>query len=157
VRPRPRRRLGPFALAGWLFADLLLVLALVMMGDHADPLAYKRPTSRPSASPTPSPKPTGPRSVAKTRFTFHVSGSHDAALIRQIRRATSSRGTRQAAFVLTFGGTREGTVYAHRINKLLPRARPAMFDRDTATEDFLDLNAAADTAKVWVYFYTEPR
>lgn len=158
-----RGRLGPVALAGWLFADFLLVLALVAMGDQADPLGNRQATARPSPSPTatpspkPSPTPTGPRSVVKVRFVFRVSGSEDASLLRQITKATASHGTRQAAFVLTFGGTQAGTEYARRINRLLPRARPHMFDQHTATEDFLNLTAAADTATVWVYFYTAPR
>ncbi|WUH92838.1 hypothetical protein OG900_23845 [Streptomyces sp. NBC_00433] len=155
--------MGPLALAGWLFADFLLVLALVAMGDQADPLAEQRPTPRPSPTHTakPKPKPTttpaGPRSVMKSRFEFRVSGTDDASLIRQIRNATASHGTQQAAFVLTFGGTQNGTAYARRVNALLQTARPRMFDRDTATEDFLNLQAASNTAKVWVYFYTTPR
>jgi hypothetical protein len=154
-------RLGPIALAGWLFADFLLVLALVAMGDQADPLAYQRPSPRPSpthsATPKPTPTPTGPRSVMKGRFEFRVSGTDDASLVRQIKAATASHGTRQAAFVLTFGGTQNGTAYARRVNALLHTARPHMFDRNTATEDFLNLQAASNTAKVWVYFYTTPR
>lgn len=161
-RPRRRGRLGTTALAGWLFADFLLVLALVAMGDQADPLAEKRPTPHPTVSspnPKPKPKPTrsGPRSVAKTRYVFSVSGTDNASLQRQIAKATQRRTGQEAAFVLTFGGTRDGTAYARRINVLLHRARPAMFTQDTATEDFLQLDAKADTASLWVYFYTAPR
>jgi hypothetical protein len=160
---RRRGRLSTVALAGWLFADFLLVLVLVAMGDQADPLANRRPGDRPSPSPSPSvspsppPKPAGPRSVSKRRFEFRVSGTADAALVRQIRQATRARDGQEAAFVLTFGGTRTGTEYARRINRLLPRARPAMFSRNTATEDFLNLTAAPDTASLWVYYYTSPR
>lgn len=158
-----RGRLGPIVLAGWLFADFLLVLALVAMGDQADPLADQRPTPRPSAThtakpkPKPSPTPTGPRSVMKRRFEFHVSGTDKASLVRQIKKATASHSSQQAAFVLTFGGTQNGTAYAARVNGLLHTARPHMFDGSTATEDFLNLQAAANTAKVWVYFYTTTR
>lgn len=165
--PAPRRRggrrarLGPLALAGWLFADFLLVLALVAMGDQADPLADRRPTPTPSPTHTATPKPTatpaGPRSVMKGRFEFRVSGTDNAALVRQIKNATAAHATQQAAFVLTFGGTQNGTAYARRVNGLLHTARPHMFDRNTATEDFLNLQAASNTAKVWVYFYTTPR
>ncbi|MGW2642907.1 hypothetical protein [Streptomyces sp. NPDC001348] len=159
TRPvRRRGRLGTIALAGWLFADFLLVLALVAMGDQADPLANRHPQPRPTAvhSPTPSPTPTGPRSVSKRRFEFHVSGTDDSSLIRQIKKATKARTGQEAAFVLTFGGTRDGTEYARRINKLLHRAQPRMFGRNTATEDFLNLTAEADTARLWVYYYTSP-
>ncbi|MFC4032823.1 hypothetical protein ACFO3J_15185 [Streptomyces polygonati] len=158
---RRRGRLGTTALAGWLFADFLLVLALVAMGDQADPLADRRPAPRPtpthSAKPRPKPTPTGPRSVSRTRYKFSVAGSDNASLERQIVTATRARAGQEAAFVLTFGGTQAGTAYARKVNVLLHRARPAMFNQDTATEDFLQLDAEADTASVWVYFYTAPR
>lgn len=157
---RSRRRYGPIVLAGWLFADFLLVLALVAMGDQPDPLSAQRPAPRPT-TPTPTPtvthKPAGPRSVVRSRFEFQVRGTDTKSLIRQIREATEKNRSRAAAFVLTFGGTREGTAYAKRINKLLERARPSMFNHDTATEDFLKLDAPANTASLWVYFYTATR
>ena len=40
-------RFNPLHLAGWLFADMLLVLALVSMGDRGDPLAAQA-AARPS-------------------------------------------------------------------------------------------------------------
>ncbi|MBM9510677.1 hypothetical protein [Actinacidiphila acididurans] len=159
-RPR-RRRYGPIVLAGWLFADFLLVLALVAMGDQPDPLAVQRSTPRPTATPKPKPgathKPAGPRAVVRTRFEFQVHGTDDNALVQQIRTATEKNRDRAAAFVLTFGGTRDGTAYARRVNDLLHRARPSMFNRDTATEDFLKLDNPANTAHLWVYFYTATR
>jgi hypothetical protein len=151
-------------LAGWLFADLLLVLALLALGGQADPLAAKaaqKPHPSPSASsspkPKPKPSPTGPRSVVKARYTFKVSGTEASSVIGQIRQATAGHASEQAAFVLTFGGTQAGTAYARKVNGLLHRARPAMFNQDTATEDFLNLNSPANTAELWVYYYTSAR
>lgn len=159
---RRSRRIGTMVLAGWLFADLLLVLVLVSMGDQADPLVARprpSPTASPTKSPTPkpSPSPTGPRSVEKNPLKFKVSGSRDGDLIGQIKKKTDGSAKRNAALVLTFGGSGSGTEYAHRVNRLLNRARSSMFTKDTGTEDFHDLSERSSTAELWVYFYTLPR
>ncbi|MEU6253663.1 hypothetical protein [Streptomyces sp. NPDC047043] len=159
---RPRRRLrgpGAVVLAGWLFADLLLVLALVSMADRPDPLANARPkpsaSASDSASPSPSPSPTGPQGVSKTPQQFRVHGTDKKALERQIRSGTAKWKGRTAALVLTFGGGQNGTVYAHNVNGLLSKARSDMFGRRMATDDFHDLSETPDTALVRVYFYTQ--
>lgn len=165
---RPARRWtghpGTVALAGWLFADLLLVLALVSMADRPDPPAARRTSAHPSASASappsasakPPPPPSGPRAVEQSPGKFEVDGGDRADLIEQIERETKRFGDREAAFVLTFGGGTGGTGYAHRVNALLGGARPGMFTVDTATEDFLDLGARPSTARLWVYFYSPP-
>lgn len=145
-------RLGHVALAGWLFADLLLVLALVALSDRPDPLAARKPSVSPSQSA--SHRPAGPRSVDRNWKKFTVAGTDDADLIRQIRAATAPWSTRSAALVQSFGGGTGGTDYAHRVNSLLNRARPAMFPPGTAVDDFLDLGETPSTAIVRVYFYT---
>jgi hypothetical protein len=158
---RRRGRLGFVSLAGWLFADLLLVLAVVALSDRPDPLAAKpprpaHPTAGPSAShkPKPTPSPTGPRSLDRSRKTFTVTGTDEASLLAQIRRATARWDGHEAALVQTFGGGQGGTRYAHRVNSLLNKARSGMFPRKTATDDFLDLSGRSSTADVWIYFYT---
>lgn len=164
----PRRgRLAPVMLAGWLFADLLLMLALVSMSGQPDPQAddvsaspssSASPSESRSPSPSPSPSKTqsGPRSVGRIPVKFRVSGGNDASLVRQLSRATRQWAGREAAIVLTFGGSRSGTSYADTVNGLLHRARPEMFPRGIITHDFLDLSSAAQTAELWVYFYTTP-
>lgn len=161
ARPgRRSRRPGVVVLAGWLFADLLLVLALVSMADRPDPLAAARPepttSASDSASPSPTPSPTGPEGVSRSPVKFTVHGTDKGGLERQLRSATARWKGRTAALVLTFGGGNGGTVYAHRVNSVLTEARPDMFGRRMATDDFLDLGARADTAMVRVYFYTRP-
>jgi hypothetical protein len=144
-------------LAGWLFADLLLVLALVSMADRPDPLAAARPkptTGATHSTPSPSPTPTGPQGVSRSPVKFTVHGTDKGSLERQIRSGTAKWKGRTAALVLTFGGGHGGTVYAHRVNGVLTKARPEMFGKRMATDDFLDLGAAEDTATVRVYFYT---
>ncbi|MFC5665476.1 hypothetical protein ACFP3U_21175 [Kitasatospora misakiensis] len=167
-RTRPKAR--GVHLAGWLFADMLLVLALVAMGDQGDPVAAERaaaaPTTVPSASATesapasatPTPTPTGPRGVEHDPVTVDVTGdSSDAAgLTAQIRAATEPYAGRQAAVVLTFGSNRDpgvGQAYAHAVNGLLGQARPEMF-RGTTTRDFLSLADNPRHASLEIYFYT---
>ncbi len=164
TRPRPRG----VHLAGWLFADMLLVLALVAMGDQGDPVAAERaaaaPTATPSASattsaaPAPAPTPTGPRGVEHDPVTVDVTGdsSDTAGLTAQIRAATEPYAGRQAAVVLTFGSNRDpgiGQAYAHAVNGLLAQARPEMF-RGTTTRDFLSLADNPRHASLEIYFYT---
>ncbi|WP_380278716.1 hypothetical protein [Kitasatospora purpeofusca] len=161
---RPRAR--GVHLAGWLFADMLLVLALVAMGDQGDPVAAERavaaPTATPSASatagPSATPTPTGPRGVEHDPVTVDVSGdaSDTAGLTAQIRTATERYAGRQAAVVLTFGSNRDpgvGQAYAHTVNGLLAQARPEMF-QGTTTRDFISLADNPRHASLEIYFYT---
>ncbi|MFI0409325.1 hypothetical protein [Actinomadura sp. 3N508] len=154
--PTPRRGVGPLgivSLAGWLFADLVLVLAVVTMADRPDPLAV---TAAPSSSPSPtaSPTPTGPRSLVKKAVKFEVRGGDSGAIVDQLTERTETWSGREAALVMTFGGGSAGNSYARRVNSLLGKARPSMFTAQTATEDFHDLNRSANTATLTVYFYT---
>jgi hypothetical protein len=157
-----RFRFTPLHLAGWLFADMLLVLALVSMGDRGDPLAAQaeaRP-SKPAVvkpSPEPSPTPTGPRSVArkpvKVRLTAAVGDT--ARMVKQLRSATARYEGREAAFVLTFGQASEpsdGQAYARQVNKALRKARPDMF-ADATTRDFWN-GGPSGSADLEIYFYT---
>jgi hypothetical protein len=156
-------RFDPLHLAGWLFADLLLVLALVAMGDRGDPLGARAaalPRSGPSASVSvrPSPSRTGPRSVERTPVKVSISAnvSDPGAIVSELRRVTQEYAGRQAAFVLTFGGNPDpgpAVAYAHTVNSLLSRARPSMF-LGTTTRDFMDLSGTAGHADLEIYFYT---
>lgn len=145
-------------LAGWLFADLLLVLALVSMADRPDPLANRPKASgeRKKPSSSPSPTPTGPRSVELRPEVFRVKGTDKSDLKKQIHKNTGKWAGREAALVLTFGGSANGEAYAHRVNSMLGKGRPGMFTKKTATDDFHQLGDPVSTAKVRVYFYTTP-
>ncbi|MFE9929510.1 hypothetical protein [Streptomyces sp. NPDC005533] len=152
---------GPAAIAGWLFADMLLVFALVALGSQPD-----HPVDRASAAPAPAPTPAatadvkqaGPRAVEKKPVELSVSGSPDSreALIAQIRAATAGHQGREAAIVLTFGrggNADAGQAYAHSVNQLLAVARPEMFPQ-TTTRDFHYLSGPSGTAEVEIYFFT---
>ncbi|MEU1176876.1 hypothetical protein ABZ464_04370 [Streptomyces sp. NPDC005820] len=158
-------RFTPLHLAGWLFADMLLVLALVSMGDRGDPLAAQaatRPSPSASAadaepSPEPSPTPQGPRSVERKPVKVHVTAAvgDTARMVKQLRAATARYEGRAAAFVLTFGQAVEpsdGQAYAREINKSLRKARPDMFT-DATTRDFWN-GGSAGAADLEIYFYT---
>lgn len=162
--PKRRFRFTPLHLAGWLFADMLLVLALVSMGDRGDPLAAqtdakpsKSTVATPSREPNPTPTPTGPRSVArkpvKVRVTAAVGDS--TRMARQLRAATTRYEGREAAFVLTFGQAPEpgdGQAYAREVNKALRKARPDVFT-DATTRDFWN-GGPSGSADLEIYFYT---
>ncbi|MFD9373048.1 hypothetical protein ACFWA6_35860 [Streptomyces sp. NPDC060020] len=152
---------SPAAVAGWLFADMLLVFALVALGSQPD-----HPVDRTEAAPAQSPTPlsttdakqSGPRAVEKKPVELSVSGSPDnrEALISQIRAATAEHQGREAAIVLTFGrggNADAGQAYAHSVNQLLAVARPEMFPQ-TTTRDFHYLSGPSGTAEVEIYFFT---
>ncbi|MFF3932529.1 hypothetical protein [Streptomyces hirsutus] len=163
MSPLKRRfRFTPLHLAGWLFADMLLVLALVSMGDRGDPLTAQADAkpSKPTAvkpSPEPSRTPTGPRSVArkpvKIRLTAAVGDT--PRMVKQLRAATTRYEGREAAFVLTFGQAPEpsdGQAYAREVNEALRKARPDMFT-DATTRDFWN-GGPSGSAALEIYFYT---
>ncbi|MCM2413715.1 MULTISPECIES: hypothetical protein [unclassified Streptomyces] len=156
-------RFNPLHLAGWLFADMLLVLALVAMGDRGDPLAAEavaKPGSSASAKPKPSkaPKPKGPRSVVNKPVKVSIDAAPgDKSHIKQrLRAVTAPYRGRQAAFVLTFGRHADpgaGGAYAHEVNTLLGKARPDMF-KGATTRDFWKGGSSSGHADIEIYFYT---
>ncbi|MGA5008529.1 hypothetical protein [Streptomyces koyangensis] len=157
-----RRRFRPLHLAGWLFADMLLVLALVALGDRGDPQAAKAvpspgPSPSATATETGKPRPKGPRSVSREPVTLTVDADYGdpAGLEKKLRAATKRYAGRQAAIVLTFGRHPDpggGQAYARRVNSTLAKARPDMFEK-TTRRDFWK-GGAAGHASVEIYFYT---
>ncbi|MDT6984021.1 hypothetical protein ACFSUJ_29310 [Streptomyces lusitanus] len=157
-----RFRFTPLHLAGWLFADMLLVLALVSMGDRGDPLAARADAkpSKPAAvepSPEPSPTPTGPRSVARkpVKVQLTAAAGDTTRMVEKLRAATTRYEGREAAIVLTFGQASEpsdGQAYAREVNKALRKARPDMFT-DATTRDFWN-GGPSGSADLEIYFYT---
>ncbi|WP_411573106.1 hypothetical protein [Streptomyces sp. WAC 01420] len=166
--PRRRFRFAPLHLAGWLFADMLLVLALVSMGDRGDPLGSRagaEPSASPAATrppkpkpkPSPVPTPTGPRSVARKPVTVRLAAAagDTPRMVEQLRAATTRYEGRDAAFVLTFGQAPEpgaGQAYAREVNEALREARPEMFT-DATTRDFWN-GGPSGSADLEIYFYT---
>ncbi|MFF0450091.1 hypothetical protein ACFYT4_27500 [Streptomyces sp. NPDC004609] len=158
--------MNPLHLAGWLFADMLLVVALVAMGDQGDPLGAARAAEpRPGASgkATAPPKksgkkPSGPRAVEHrpVEVAIDANASDSRRIIARLRAVTAKYQGRQAAIVLTFGRNQDagaGVAYARRVNSLLDEARPEMF-RGTTTRDFVLLRGSSGHADLEIYFYT---
>ncbi|MEU2660740.1 hypothetical protein ABZ615_36180 [Streptomyces sp. NPDC007325] len=154
-------RFNPLHLAGWLFADMLLVLALVAMGDRGDPLAAE---ARPGTSASPKPgtskpsKPKGPRAVVRTpvKVSIGAAPGDRTAMRERLRAVTAKYAGRQAAFVLTFGRHSDpgaGVGYASEVNAQLAKARPDMF-KGTTTRDFWKGGAPGGRADIEIYFYT---
>ncbi|MFE0702490.1 hypothetical protein [Streptomyces sp. NPDC058872] len=156
-------RFNALHLAGWLFADMLLVLALVAMGDQGDPLAAERAgTPTGTAAPTPAPSksaaPKGPRAVNRTpvKVSIDAAPGDGARILAQLKAVTARYEGRQAAFVLTFGRHPDpgpGGAYAGEVNSLLPKARPDMFEGAT-TRDFWKGGTSGGHADIEIYFYT---
>lgn len=169
---RDRRAYTMIALAGWLFADLMLVIMVVAMASQADPLAAPVKQVVHSASPKPSPSPsqTAPRTLDLHPVRIHVDGPGDSdqQLIDQIQGKLRPQLGRQAGMVLTFGDgpcLSLDTDYATRINGLLnrvdPQASPVMFPASTVTRPFISGGGGGDCsdqeatgADLDIYYYT---
>ncbi|MER6826995.1 hypothetical protein ABT352_13505 [Streptosporangium sp. NPDC000563] len=166
-----RRSFTPILLAGWLFADLLLGLTIIMLGAQAPPPRPVVPvagkgsgTPTPTPSPTPSPCATriGGVGAKPTKITFRVNpGADDNALAAKVRRELLKHrkhlAGRHAGMVLTFGANGvagEGVHLATRINTALRKTYPNIF-RTAATRNFHDLSAPSGSISMEIYFVTD--
>lgn len=146
------RRTGSQALAGWLFADLLLVFALMMLGTQTGQADPKKPgptvttTSLATTTSTPAPTTTRPVGVEQqphklvvdtsARALVGASGSDAdrirASVLQQIQdqlRAQNIEG-RRAAIVLSFGiapTVGAGKPYAVAVNEAVRVGLPKVF------------------------------
>lgn len=139
------------AIAGWLFADLLLAFAIVVLGTQ-------EPPPRPVAHPTPTPRQALERRFVKVTLALDPDdarkGDRSAveALRRAIRAKPALRG-RKAGIVLTFGAQHNGgEAFAHDVNKLLGRADGTLF-ADVATRDFQLLGASGGEVMLNIYLF----
>lgn len=158
---KPRGPTVPLiAVAGWLFADLLLVFFIVSLGA---PRPYEEPEPEPTPTPTPEPTPEPSlgldREPVEVEFQTSVSAaaSGDDSAVQDLRDALEDHedelGGREAGMVLTFGGTQNGTALAADINDLLTEADPELF-AGSATREFHDLAASSGSVAVEIYLFT---
>lgn len=144
MRRRPRWKRSHLQVeraAGWLFADLLLVLFLVGIGSQMTQLAEAPPVE---PAPTPAPTPVKPLTMSQTPVEYVVRAdlaalrSSDPAataaektkLKAQISDATSSLAGRRAAMVLVWGDASEpatGIELATAAGEQLAPARADVF------------------------------
>jgi hypothetical protein len=149
------------AIAGWLFADLLLAFSIVVLGTQDPP---PRPLSSPSPGATPTP--TATRQALERKFvTIQLSvnasqAAHgDGSVVKALRAVVNAepklRG-RKAGIVLTFGAQHDGGEgFAHNINKLLGQVNSRLF-ADVATRDLQIVGAGGGALILQIYlFYNE--
>ncbi|WP_248965315.1 hypothetical protein [Sphaerisporangium perillae] len=166
---RRRRPTTPILLAGWLFADLLLGLTIIMLGAQAPPPIPVRPragvsTATPTPSPSPSPCATrvGGVRAKPVEVSFRVNpGAGDGALIAQVKRSLLKHqdrlAGRHAGMVLTFGANGDagnGVHLATRVNTAARKAYPKIFGT-AATRNFHDLAAPSGSISMEIYFVTD--
>ncbi|MFC4529336.1 hypothetical protein [Sphaerisporangium dianthi] len=164
-----RRPTTSILLAGWLFADLLLGLTIIMLGAQAPPAIPLSPraaggTATPSPSPTPSPCATriGGVRAKPVKISFRINpGIDDRALTTQVQRSLLKHrdhlAGRHAGMVLTFGANGDagnGVHLATRVNAAARRAYPKIFGT-AATRNFHDLAAPSGSISMEIYFVTD--
>ncbi|MFI7114599.1 hypothetical protein ACIBK9_50400 [Nonomuraea sp. NPDC050227] len=166
---KPRRgSMSLIALAGWLFADLLLGLTIIMLGAQAASPASPQPSPGPAASPAKSPS--SSRCAVRvagvgskpTKISFRVETSAtERELLTQVKTALRAHkrrlAGRHAGMVLTFGANGaagDGVQLAGRVNEAVRRAYPGIFAA-AATRNFHDLAAPSGSISMEIYFVTE--
>lgn len=164
-----RTPLSGLAVAGWLFADLLAALVLVLLGTRMTAHPPVRPSPSPSLSlsPTAFPSPTPPAEPSPTigrrpvglsndPVTAVVTVSDERSLRRELRESFDDElSGRRAGLVLTFGAgdSAQGTALANRVNSTLRAMYPAVF-RGAVTRDFHDSGLTWGHAEVEIYLFT---
>jgi len=146
-------------LAGWLFADMLLALTIVMLGAQAPPEAEAKPSAGPSPSKSPCAEQLKGVESKPIKAKFTVSpAAGGRTLIAQVKRGLHRQAPgfsgKRAGMVLTFGGdggSGQGVALASRVNRALKEAYPSVF-RSAATRNFHDLAAPAGSVSMEIYF-----
>lgn len=168
-----RRRIepaSPLFLAGWLFADLLLALAVILLGTMAAPptASESQPRSTPSATPTPTPSPSPttstPVGIDPNPFVVEIEVNTAALLARQpaerarvgreIRELTQPSNGRRAGLVLLWGynpNLSTGIQLAERTKPIMLTYRPVMFT-GTATKELGNVGGS-NKVKLEIYYY----
>jgi len=162
-----RGSVAPLLLAGWLFADLLLGLMIIMLGAQAPPhIPAKTLAGEETTSPSPSASPCATRTAGvaakATKISFRVRpGAADRELLGQVRRELLKHrkrlAGRHAGMVLTFGadgGAGNGVHLATRVNAAAGKAFPRIF-RTAATRNFHDLAAPSGSISMEIYFVSD--
>ncbi|MBE1537598.1 hypothetical protein H4W34_007431 [Actinomadura algeriensis] len=148
-------RVSMIALAGWLFADLLLAFSIVVLGTQEPP---PKPDEPVAPSPTKTPRQALERRYVEIELSVDPdeARSGSAAAVERLRRAIQDepglRG-RKAGMVLTFGAQHSGGEgFAHDVNALLPRVDRALF-ADVATRDFQLLGTGGGALMLNIYLF----
>lgn len=180
MRRPTRENPGQLLLAGWLFADLLLALVIIMLGSMVGPSATAGTETTPSPTPSPtstlalaspspnaSPSPTPTASelpgisqkpqvleFAVNTAALRSSASARAELGRRIRDATQEFNGKRAGIVLIWGYDPSlgiGVSTAETVKPLLRKWRPLMFS-DAATRQ-LGNTGGSNKVKLDIYYF----
>lgn len=167
-----RGRMGADAMAGWLFADLLLVLFVIGLGSQLTLFPSPEPAPEPtvSESPEPSPEPTetpGPPTMRQEPEVIEVAVNPDALLRRdpgevarlaaEVDAKTAGFAESQAVLVLLFGyadNATAGQAIATAVGDVLV-TRPAPFTPDTKTRPLWQ-GGAAGTVRLEIFLLDNP-
>jgi len=153
------RRIGLDSMAGWLFADLLLVLFVVALGMEltVTPEPEPKPSPTVEATPTPEaePEPEGPPGMQLDPVEYTIPVDGDALLglagverkaaelerlSSDLQRQTEQLAGQRAAMVIIWGvadSVGRGNSLAREFNPLLRTTRPEVFD-DFAVKELWD-------------------
>lgn len=169
---RRRRRDGSHGTAlfwttGWLFADLLLALA---MGFLVANTVGQNPPPVPTVTPAPpTPTPTPHQSVVLDPTPVHLTISTNYLLLmsgdqqtidsakQQILNDQRLKGQR-AGFVLTFGGSSgvglsEGNAIADQFNNVVLKALGVVFDPNTVYRSYHDAGQSPNDVEIDVFLF----
>lgn len=146
------------AIAGWLFADLLLAFLIITLGMDAE-----EPPEPPEAvEEVPEPELVGlalePVVIEMEGVSPSGAAAGDEEVVRELREAFAEHELegREAGMVLTFGangGAAAGERFAQDVNALLPEASPEVFE-GAATRNFHSLGGAIGWLQIEVYLFT---
>jgi hypothetical protein len=166
------------SVAGWVFADLFLVLFLVGLGSAVTVKPVVDPTTKPTPTPTskptprPTPKPTPPiiglkptpalLSIAIDADALTSGGraatAAGAVACARIRAQTAAKvNGQQAGLVLIFGGgpdVASGQAVARGVAGQLPCANHAVFARSTPSRAFWDGTLHYGQVRLEVFVFT---
>lgn len=158
-------RSGPaVAIAGWLFADLLLAFLIITLGMDAPvepepaPAAGQGAEDAEGAEGAEEP----PHGLAADPIVVEVSGvspaqaaAGDEEVVQRLRDSLAGHGLdgEEAGMVLTFGadgGAAAGEEFAEDVNGLLPEAYPGVFE-GAATRTFHSLSGSPGWLRIEIY------
>jgi len=156
MKGRERRR-DMFSLAGWLFADLFIVLAIIFVASTAMRLPPENaltptPTVSKPVSLNPQPIDISVKMDVKRLLANDPITSSEIEM--RVREQLSQQNATQltAGLVLTFGGGTQDGKIAHAINALLSKMG-GIFGSRTVYEDYIDLQALFGTAVIRIFVY----
>lgn len=150
------------AIAGWLFADLLLAFLIITLGMDSDlstdsvadaETVGRSPEDGSEEEALPQGLELDPVVVQVNAAPSIVASGGDEA-VSLLEEELAEVADREVGMVLTFGGSAQGKAFAEDINDLLPRARPEAFE-EAVTRAFHDLGKPPGWARIEIYLFAE--